>query len=77
MTGDFAAARLMLQRAAEGGGPPRFLGPRRDYDPIEVNHLATVSSRALRQRGPGYEKAEQFGSAEARRRLELLAKRDP
>jgi hypothetical protein len=24
-----------------------------------------------------YEKAEQFGSAEARRRLELLAKRDP
>jgi len=78
MTGDFAAARLMLQRAAEAGDPHASLVLGATYDPIEVNHLGVrgiVASVATAR--TWYEKAEQFGSAEARRRLELLAKRDP
>ena len=78
MTGDFAAARLMLQRAAEAGDPHASLVLGATYDPIEVKHLGVrgiVASVATAR--TWYEKAEQFGSAEARRRLELLAKRDP
>jgi len=36
MTGDFAAARLMLQRAAEAGDPHASLDLGATYDPIEV-----------------------------------------
>jgi TPR repeat protein len=78
MAGDFAAARLMLQRAAEAGDPHASLVLGATYDPIEVKHLGVrgiVASVATAR--TWYEKAEQFGSAEARRRLELLAKRDP
>src|SRR5882762_8816593 len=39
MTGDFAAARLMLQRAAEAGDPHASLVLGATYDPIEVNLL--------------------------------------
>jgi hypothetical protein len=80
MTGDFAAARLMLQRAAEAGDPHASLVLGATYDPIELEHLGVrgrgiFPSIAIAR--TWYEKAEQFGSAEARRRLELLAKRDP
>jgi TPR repeat protein len=80
MTGDFAAARLMLQRAAEAGDPHASLVLGATYDPIELEHLGVCgrgifASVAIAR--TWYEKAEQFGSAEARRRLELLAKRDP
>jgi len=80
MTGDFADARLMLQRAAEAGDPHASLVLGATYDPIELEHLGvrgrgTFASIAIAR--TWYEKAEQFGSAEARQRLELLAKRDP
>ncbi len=80
MTGDFAAARLMLQRAAEAGDPHASLVLGATYDPIELEHLGVCGRRIFASVAIArtwYEKAEQFGSAEARRRLELLAKRDP
>ena len=80
MTGDFADARLMLQRAAEAGDPHASLVLGATYDPIELEHLGVCGRRIFASVAIArtwYEKAEQFGSAEARRRLELLAKRDP
>ena len=76
MAGDIAAARLMLQRAAEAGNPRASLALGATYDPIVLEHLRVrgiFANVAIAQ--AWYEKAKQFGSAEAPRRLELLANR--
>lgn len=76
--GDVATARLMLQRAAEAGSPRASLDLGATYDPMVLGQLAlrgikadTALARAW------YEKARQFGSAEAAHRLELLANQYP
>jgi len=78
MTHDVATARLMRQRAAEAGDPRAYLLLGATYDPIELEHLgvrgvfASVATARI-----WYANAKHFGSVEALRRLELLAKRDP
>jgi len=77
-SGDVATARLMLQRAAEAGSPRASLDLGATYDPMVLGQRAlrwikadTAMARAW------YEKARQFGSAEAAHRLELLANQYP
>jgi len=78
MAGDLAAARLMLQRAAEAGEAHASLVLGATYDPIELEHHGVRGIFAnIATARTWYEKAKQFGSAEAPRRLELLANRDP
>jgi hypothetical protein len=75
-SGDLAAARLVLQRAAEAEDARAALALAGTYDPI------VLERRALHGFTPNialariwYERAEQFGSTDAPRRLEMLASR--
>lgn len=75
-SGDLAAARLVLQRAAEAGDARAALALAGTYDPVVLEKLEVhgfapniATARAW------YEKAQQFGSADAPRRLEMLASR--
>jgi hypothetical protein len=72
--GDLAAARLMLQRAAEAQDARAALALAATYDP---SVLAQLGIRGLAgdpaMARAWYEKAKEFGSDEASRRLELLA----
>jgi hypothetical protein len=75
--GDLAAARLMLQRAAEAGDARAALALAGTYDPNVLDQLGVkgfAPDIALAQ--AWYERAKDFGSAEAPRRLERLASRD-
>jgi hypothetical protein len=76
--GDVATARLMLQRAAEAGSPRASLDLGATYDPMVLGQLALrgIKPDAAMAR-TWYEKARQFGSAEAAHRLELLANQYP
>jgi hypothetical protein len=76
--GDVAAARLMLQRAAEAGSPHASLDLGATYDPMMLGQLALrwIKPDAAMAR-TWYQKARQFGSAEAAHRLELLANQYP
>jgi hypothetical protein len=73
-TGDLAGARLLLLRAAEAHDPVGALALATTYDPNVLKDLGVrgvagdlVAARAW------YEKAKEYGSREAPRRLELLA----
>jgi hypothetical protein len=73
-SGDFAAARLVLRRAAEAGDAHAAMTLAETYDPVILERLGVhgfVPDVAM-ARG-WYEKAKQFGSAEAPQRLEVLA----
>jgi TPR repeat protein len=73
-SGDFAAARLVLRRAAEAGDAHAAMTLAETYDPVILEKLGVhgfVPDVAM-ARG-WYEKAKQFGSAEAPQRLEVLA----
>jgi hypothetical protein len=75
--GDLAAARLVLQRAAEGGDSQATMTLAGTYDPIVLEKLGIqgfVSDIALAR--TWYERAKELGSPEALRRLEMLASRD-
>jgi hypothetical protein len=75
--GDLAAARLVLQRAAEGGDPRATMTLAGTYDPIVLEKLGVqglASDIALARKW--YERAKELGSPEALRRLEMLASRD-
>jgi hypothetical protein len=75
--GDLAAARLVLQRAAEGGDPRATLTLAGTYDPIVLEKLGVqgfVSDIALAR--TWYERAKELGSPEAPQRLEMLASRE-
>lgn len=72
-SGDLAAARLVLQRAAEAGDVRAALALAGTFDP---NMLAKGGSRQLADAAQArlwYERARQFGSVEAPQRLEQLA----
>jgi hypothetical protein len=75
-TGDFASARLVLQRAAEGGDPRAALTLAGTYDPIVLEKLGIQGFASdIATARIWYERAKEFGSAEALRRLEMLASR--
>jgi hypothetical protein len=75
-TGDLASARLMLQRAAEGGDPRAALTLAGTYDPIVLEKLGIQGFASdIAAARTWYERAKEFGSAEAMRRLEMLASR--
>lgn len=72
-TGDLSSARLLLRRAAEARDPRAALILAATYDPIVQKELGVYGSApdvAMAQ--AWYEKAKEFGSREAPRRLELL-----
>jgi hypothetical protein len=75
-TGDLASARLVLQRAAEGGDPRAALTLAGTYDPIVLEKLGIQGFASdIAAARTWYERAKEFGSAEALRRLEMLASR--
>ncbi|MCC6946442.1 MAG: hypothetical protein IT539_01615 [Bradyrhizobiaceae bacterium] len=72
--GDIASARLLLQRAAEARDSRAALALAASYDPNELKKLGVYGSNSdVAVARDWYEKARQFGSREAPRRLELLA----
>jgi hypothetical protein len=74
--GDLATARLAFQRAAEAGDATAALAMGATYDPIVLAKVGVVGLSAdVGKARTWYEKAKEFGSPEASRRLELLANR--
>jgi hypothetical protein len=73
-SGDIAAARLTLRPAAEAHNAQAALALGATYDPVVLRSLGIlgVTPDVARARS-WYEKARAYGSAEAPRRLELLA----
>jgi len=73
-SGDLAAARLVLRRAANAGDAQAAMTLAGTYDPVILEKLGVhgfVPDVAMAR--VWYEKAKKFGSAEAPQRLELLA----
>jgi hypothetical protein len=73
-SGDLAAARLVLRRAANAGDAHAAMRLAGTYDPVILEKLGVhgfVPDVAMAR--VWYEKAKKFGSAEAPQRLELLA----
>jgi len=73
-SGDLAAARLVLRRAANAGDARAAMTLAGTYDPLILEKLGVhgfVPDVAMAR--VWYEKAKKFGSAEAPQRLELLA----
>jgi TPR repeat protein len=73
-SGDLAAARLVLRRAANAGDARAAMTLAGTYDPVILEKLGVhgfVPDVAMAR--VWYEKAKKFGSAEAPQRLELLA----
>lgn len=73
-SGDVAAARLVLRRAADAGDAHAAMTLAETYDPAFLEKLGVhgfVPDLAMAQ--SWYEKARAFGSAEAPQRLETLA----
>jgi hypothetical protein len=75
--GDLASARVVLRRAAEAREPRGALALAGTYDPIVLEKLAVYGLGAdISLARSWYEKAKEFGSEEAPRRLEMLAGRE-
>jgi hypothetical protein len=75
-SGDLAAARLVLQRAADAGDAHAAMTLAETYDPTLLEKLGVhgVVPDLATARG-WYEKARKFGATGATQRLELLASR--
>jgi len=72
--GDFAAARLVLQFAAEANHAEAALALAATYDPMVLGERRVYGMAGdIEQARAWYEKAKQFGSPDASRRLGLLA----
>ena len=75
-SGDIAAARLVLRRAADAGDARAAMMLAGTYDPAVLDKLGVhgvVPDLAMAR--SWYEKARQFGASEATAQLELLASR--
>jgi hypothetical protein len=73
-TGDLAAARLVLKRAADANDVEATLAVAATYDPYVLQELKVYSFEAdAGMARAWYEKAKQLGSSVALRRLEMLA----
>jgi hypothetical protein len=76
-TGDIAAARLVLRRAANAGHPQAALGLGATFDPVVLGELGVVGFPPdPAQARSWYDKAARLGLDEAQRRLERLARAD-
>jgi hypothetical protein len=74
--GDLVTARVVFQRAAEAGDAMGALALGATYDPFVLAKLGTRGIGAdVEKARSWYEKARDFGSTEAPRRLETLANR--
>ena len=74
--GDMAAARLLLRRAAEEHNARAALALGATYDPNVLQSLGIYGvTPDIAEARNWYEKAKEYGSAEALRRLEMLASR--
>ena len=74
-SGDIAAARLMLRPAAEAHNAQAALALGATYDPVVLRTLGIFGvTPDVAMARSWYEKAKAYGSAEAPRRIELLAK---
>jgi hypothetical protein len=72
-TGDLAGARLLLQRAADAGNSRAAFALGASYDPLVLNDLGVLGVMAdVAKARAWYEKAKEYGSADAPKRLELL-----
>lgn len=72
--GDIAGARLLLQRAAEGGNEQAAMALATSFDPGVIRNLGVRGVEAdVEKARYWYEKARQYGSKEAPKRLESLA----
>jgi hypothetical protein len=73
--GELGSARLVLRRAAEAGDPHAAFALAITYDPtaLEARRVIGVAPDTAMARA-WYEKAKEFGSTDASRRLELLAR---
>jgi hypothetical protein len=72
--GDLAAARLVLQRAAESKDAEAALALAATYDPLVLRELKVYGfAPDVAMARSWYEKAKEYGSTEAPRRLEFLA----
>jgi len=73
-SGDPAGARVVLQRAAESKDAEAALMLAATYDPVVLRELKVYGFAAdVAMARTWYEKAKEFGSTEAPRRLEILA----
>src|SRR6266481_4435102 len=73
-SGDLAAARLVLRRAANAGDAQAAMTLAGTYDPVILEKRGVHGFvPAVAMARVWYEKAKKFGSAEAPQRLELLA----
>ena len=72
--GDIASARLLLQRAAESGDQNAAMAMAATYDPAVMSELGVRGVEADVQKARyWYQKASEYGSKEAPKRLESLA----
>jgi hypothetical protein len=72
-TGDLAGARLLLQRAADAGNSRAAFALGASYDPLVLNQLGVLGVMAdVAKARAWYEKAKEYGSTDAPKRLELL-----
>ena len=74
-SGDIAAARLTLKRAADAGDAEAALALASTYDPYVLRELKAYGFKAdAAMARAWYEKAKDLGSPVAPRRLEMLAR---
>jgi hypothetical protein len=75
-SGDLVAARLVYRRAAESGNAAAALALGATFDPVVLAKIGVKGMGADIEKARGwYEKAKEFGSPDAPRRLEMLANR--
>jgi hypothetical protein len=75
--GDVVTAQILFQRAAEAGDAGAAVALGATYDPIVLAKLGVVGLGAdVEKARTWYQKAESLGSAEATRRLAILANRN-
>jgi hypothetical protein len=75
--GDVVTARMVFQRAAEAGDADAAVALGGTYDPIVFAKLGVAGLGAdVEKARTWYQKAESLGSAEATRRLAILANRN-
>ena len=75
-SGDLASARLVYRRAAEAGDAAAALALGATYDPVVLAKIGVRGMGAdVEKARAWYEKAKEFGSPDAPRRLEMLANR--
>jgi len=74
--GDVVTARIVFQRAVEGGNANAAMALGATYDPTVLAKLGVVGMSAdVEKARSWYQTAEKLGSPEARRRLDVLADR--